>query len=594
MINSLKFISVKHISYLISIILIALSVTESAQAAVHQISSGFANSHHLKANGTLWAWGRNDFGQLGDGTNVPKNLPIQMNSDTDWTNIATGYYHTLAIKENNTLWAWGLNDYGQLGDGTYDNQTAPVQIGTDTDWTSITAGERYTLAIKTNGTLWAWGGNHYGQLGDSTNDDKNAPVQVDNDTDWTTIAAGEFHSLAIKTDNTLWAWGRNFVGQLGDGTNEDKNAPIQVDNDTDWTTIAAGGYFSLAIKTDNTLWAWGRNTRGELGDGTNDNKNSPVQIGTDSDWATIAAGRYHSLAIKSDGTLWAWGKNDYGQLGDGTNVEKNAPVLIGTDTDWASVDGGTFHSLAIKTDNTVWTWGRNYYGQLGDGTDGLDGTEDNKNYPIMVSYSGTITGTVSGYVLESISITLDRVTCGAASSDTVTTDENGYYIFMDVLNGNYNVTPEITGYAFSPEQRSVKINDNSTTGVDFTATTDAVVELITHYYSNILGRAPESNALNYYINVIMSIESSGGDIKDGFISMAQNIFNSPEYLNRNRNDEEYVTDLYNTFFDREPDSDGLTYWTTRLFEGMSRNTMLNNFVFSAEFDDFMDETLTVP
>jgi hypothetical protein len=118
---------------------------------------------------------------------------------------------------------------------------------------------------------------------------------------------------------------------------------------------------------------------------------------------------------------------------------------------------------------------------------------------------------------------------------------------------------------------------------------DKVEDLIIHYYWNILDRAPDSGGLAYWTDVIMSLDSSGGDIKEGFISMAQSFFNSEEYLDRDRDDEEYVTDLYNTFFNRDPDQDGLDYWTGQLSQGASRSTVLDSFVYSAEFNAFMDE-----
>jgi len=124
--------------------------------------------------------------------------------------------------------------------------------------------------------------------------------------------------------------------------------------------------------------------------------------------------------------------------------------------------------------------------------------------------------------------------------------------------------------------------------------TEKIEELLTHYYENILGRAPDSSGLSYWTGQIMDIASSGGDIKEGFISFADNFFNSTEYLNRGRTDEEFVTDLYNTFFDRAPEPSGLAYWTDQLSQGVSRDTALNNFVLSTEFNNFMDEIFSVP
>src|SRR3989344_6242212 len=243
--------------------------------------------------------------------------------------ISARYKHTIAIKSDGTLWAWGYNLYGQLGDGTTSQRNSPVQIGTDNNRVSISAGGYHTIAIKSDGTLWAWGSNDSGQLGDGTYNNKTTPTQITTvAANWVSISTGGLHTLAIKSDGTLWAWGYNSGGQLGDGTATQRNSPVQIGTGNNWTSIAAGYYHTIAIKSDGTLWAWGYNGYGQLGDGTMVNKSSPAQIGTDNNWASIEAGGYHTLAIKSDGTLWAWGDNGYGQLGDGTNTDRFSPVQV--------------------------------------------------------------------------------------------------------------------------------------------------------------------------------------------------------------------------------------------------------------------------
>jgi calcium-activated chloride channel regulator 4 len=343
------------------------------------IEGGYLHTIALKSNGTLWAWGSNDSGQLGDGTNSNKNSPVQIGSDTTWSAIAAGYLHTIALKSNGTLWTWGYNSSGQLGDGTNSNKNSPVQIGSDTTWRAIAAGEWHTIALKSDGTLWAWGSNYFGQLGDGTNSNRNSPVQIGSDTRWVAIAAGDWHTIALKSNGTLWAWGRNSDGQLGDGTNSNRNSPVRIGTDTRWRAIAAGDLHTIALKSNGTLWAWGDNGYGQLGDGTNSDRNSPVRIGSDTTWTAIADGKWHTIALKSNGTLWAWGHNAFGQLGDGTNSNRNSPVQIGSDTTWVSIAGGYFHTIALKSNDTLWTWGWNSFGQLG------DGTNISKKIPVPIS-----------------------------------------------------------------------------------------------------------------------------------------------------------------------------------------------------------------
>src|SRR5690554_4952976 len=355
-----------------------------------QISSGSFHTTALKTDGTLWAWGWNENGQLGDGTTIDRHRPIQIGTETDWQSISTtGYSNTIALKADGTLWVWGRNDIGQLGDGTTTDKHTPVQIGTDTDWQSISVGYFHTIALKADGTLWAWGWNSHGQLGDGTTTDKHTPVQIGTDTDWQNISTEHRHSIALKTNGTLWAWGWNEFGQLGDGTTTDKHSPVQVGTDNNWQSIHAGGVHTITLKTDGTLWVWGRNNFGQLGDGTTTNRHSPVQVGTDTDWQSISVGHFHTIALKADRTLWAWGRNYHGQLGDGTITNRHSPIQIGTDTDWQSISAGWLHTIALKADGTLWAWGDNSGGKLG------DGTTTSRYNPVLISNIIQTTITVS-------------------------------------------------------------------------------------------------------------------------------------------------------------------------------------------------------
>jgi hypothetical protein len=165
----------------------------------------------------LWAWGNNFYGQLGDGTNTDKSVPTRIGTATDWQSIsASGSSHSVAIKTDGSLWAWGNNFSGQLGDGTNTNKSVPTRIGSDNDWLSIKCGSRI-IAIKTDGSLWAWGSNASGQLGDGTTTPKNSPIRIGQESKWQIIAGDGSHTLSIKSDGSLWAWGSNQIGQLGDG-----------------------------------------------------------------------------------------------------------------------------------------------------------------------------------------------------------------------------------------------------------------------------------------------------------------------------------------------------------------------------------------
>jgi hypothetical protein len=233
----------------------------------------------LKNDGTVWAWGYNNYGQLGNGTYSNSNVPVQVSGLTGVTAIAWGWWHSLALKNDGTVWAWGYNKQGQLGDGTKTDSNVPVQVSGLTGVTAIAGSWKHSLALKNDGTVWAWGYNGDGQLGNGTNTNSNVPVQVSGLAGITAIAGGYQHSLALKNDGTVWAWGYNGDGQLGNGTNTNSNVPVPVSGLTGITAIAGGGYHSLALKSDGAVWAWGENYSGQLGNGAwGDNSNFPVQV----------------------------------------------------------------------------------------------------------------------------------------------------------------------------------------------------------------------------------------------------------------------------------------------------------------------------
>jgi alpha-tubulin suppressor-like RCC1 family protein/subtilisin family serine protease len=334
------------------------------------VSAGGVHATALKSDGTLWAWGSNVAGQLGDGTTIDHHTPIKIGADCDWKAVAAGNAHTMALKNDGSLWAWGANSNGMLGDGTNTQRNIPVQVGIYKDWIAVAVGAEHTIALKSNGSLWAWGTNNYGQIGDYTITSCNTPIQIGTDYDWKAVAAGTWHTMALKSDGSLWAWGLNISGQLGDGTTTDCYAPVRIGTDNDWAMVAAGTYHTIALKSNGSLWAWGQNYWGNLGDGTNINRHTPVRVGTDNDWTMIALGNEYSAALKNDGSLWTWGHNEYGMLGDGTTINRLSPVQIGTDNNWATATthNTSSYTMALKSNGNLCAWGRNHWGQLGDGT----------------------------------------------------------------------------------------------------------------------------------------------------------------------------------------------------------------------------------
>jgi alpha-tubulin suppressor-like RCC1 family protein len=314
------------------------------------VSAGGSTGGAVSTNGSLWVWGFNTQGTLGLGDTAFRSSPVQVGALTNWATVSLSAQQFCgAIKTDSTLWVWGDNGYGQLGDITIVDKSSPIQVGSLTNWAVFSAGGRFSAAIKTDGTLWAWGSSDQGQLGLNDVTRRSSPVQVGALSNWKTVVCSDAGSLAIKTAGSLWSWGNNSSGQLGLGDVLNRSSPVQIGGLTSWATASGVASHAAAVRLDGTLWAWGRNDEGQLGDGTILRRSSPVQVGALTNWLRVSAanGGSFTLAAKTEGTLWAWGRNNNGQLGDGTVVDRSSPVQIGALTDWYEVSAGGNHTLAL-------------------------------------------------------------------------------------------------------------------------------------------------------------------------------------------------------------------------------------------------------
>ena len=226
------------------------------------IAAGGKHNLALKEDGSVWSWGGNMYGQLGDGSDSDRTIPVRVSGLSNIVTITEGGNHSFAFKEDGSVWSWGLNTYGQLGDGTTINRKTPVQISGLSDMVTmtITAGGEHCLALKEDGSVWSWGFNNRGQLGDGTTTNRWPPVQVSGLVDVMSIAAGSNHSFALKEDGSVWSWGFNFRGLLGDGTTAMTRAtPVQVretwtpdhlnfDLPTNEVTIPATGTSTVTVQ----------------------------------------------------------------------------------------------------------------------------------------------------------------------------------------------------------------------------------------------------------------------------------------------------------------------------------------------------------
>ena len=324
----------------------------------------------VKTDGTLWAWGRNNHGQLGVGDTEDRYTPVKVadNVSTITTDNVenNGYNNTsdsaFIVKTDGTLWAWGINNYGQLGVGDTQSRYTPVKVADNVSTITTNGGAAY--AVRTDGTLWAWGDNSYGRLGvgdTQSRYNRYTPVKVADNV--STITVSWDSAYAVKTDGTLWAWGNNYWGQLG-GDTQNRYTPVKVADNVSTITL---GYqdSAYAVKADGSLWTWGGNSYGTLGVGDTEARYTPTKV-TDN-ISTIYPSDCSTFALKSDGTLWAWGDNGNGQLGVGDTEARYTPVKVTDGVSAVAVDKNGNSVYAVKTDGTLWTWGDNYVGQLGVG-----------------------------------------------------------------------------------------------------------------------------------------------------------------------------------------------------------------------------------
>lgn len=324
---------------------------------------------------------------LAVGTDVGLLTYYGTGGGTPLLSVASGEGHYLVVRQDGSLWAWGANASGQLGDATFVAKERPLQVIFQ-DVSKVVAGKNHSLFIKTDGSLWSMGDNSVGQLGDGTTTTRNQPVKIE-DSGVTDVAAGENHSLFVKSDGSLWVFGDNSSGQFGIGTTIPSAHPLLAVAE-EVTTVAAGGNHSLFIMENGSLWAMGGNGSGQLGTGSTNQATTPQKI-LNSGAVGISAGNGHSLVLMTDGTLWGMGDNAFGQLGNGTTTASTVPVQAST-SGVSSIAAGNGHSLFIKTDGTLWAMGNNFYGQLGDGaTGGDEGSFDSpvdKSTPIQVAGPG--------------------------------------------------------------------------------------------------------------------------------------------------------------------------------------------------------------
>ena len=422
-----------------------LPITAGAQLIITApVAGGYINGYTVKSDETVWAWGENGYGQLGNGTNINSLTPVPVLGLTGVTAVAAGVYNGYALSAGG-VWAWGAGNNGQLGNGMNLNSNVPVPVlGLNTGVTAIASRQASGYALKTDGTVWAWGLNQYGALGNGSTVNSNLPVPVIGLIGATAIACGNYSGYAV-VGGEVWAWGSNQYGQLGDGTTASSQVPVKVSGLTGVTAVAAGFYTAYALKSDGTVWAWGLNDQGQLGIGTyfnGDYRNAPVQVVGLAGIQALAAEGYGGYALTSAGNVLCWGDT-------GNSETRNllpVPVLDPLDgsgflSNVASISGGFYSSYVLKSDKSVWSWGSNMYGALG------NNSINSSLVPVQVSGFGPVAGPVCQIGAVPYS-TLDEALAAVTEGQTITLLSN-VSCAHTILVGSKSFQIDVSGHTLT-------------------------------------------------------------------------------------------------------------------------------------------------
>ena len=392
----------------------------AAMTGFTQVSAGNYFTCAVKSDTTVWCWGLNTSGQLGDGTTTQRNRPVQVNGLSGVTRVESSEGYSCALKLDTTVWCWGSNSFGQLGNGTTTNSSAPVQVSSLTGVTQFATGYGHVCAVKSDGSVVCWGWNVMMNLGTGTTTSSSTPVTPPGLTSATQVAAGAYGACVLLTDTTVRCWGAGGSGQLGNGgTTYQTSSKTQPSALTGVSGLSnAKGQHSCAIMADKTIKCWGYNDHGQVGNNATANQLTPTLITTISDIENISSSNHTTCAVKTDGAAWCWGWASWNQLGNGSNADKFVPTEVPNVSGAIQISAGYTHTCVVLADTTIKCWGRNNNSELGDGTATGRATAVSVLAPaVTLSAPTSVTATATASTEKSIDVSWDAST--GASSYTV-------------------------------------------------------------------------------------------------------------------------------------------------------------------------------
>ncbi len=334
--------------------------------SIISLDAGATHSCAIISDGTVRCWGRNQYGQLGNGTTVDSLSPVATTALTGARSISSGLEFTCATLVDGLVKCWGRNSHGQLGNNSTVDAQAPSQVSGITNASKVSVANYHACAVTTAGEVRCWGNNTYGQLGNGNTTNSLIPVTVTGISNISNISVGLWHSCANTTTGMVYCWGSNADGKLGNGNTIHSSTPVQVSSLNSATWISLGQNHSCALRNDGKVFCWGGNDFGQLGVGNLTSQFTPTEVIGVSGSTQVEAGEIHTCAIVSGVGAKCWGYNNYAQLGNGTYTNSSTPVSVTNGSDFRMISGGGNHSCGIKSGDG-WCWGWNMYGQLGHG-----------------------------------------------------------------------------------------------------------------------------------------------------------------------------------------------------------------------------------
>jgi trimeric autotransporter adhesin len=391
----------------------------AAMTGFTQVAVGTSFTCAVKSDQTVWCWGLNSSGQLGDGTTTNRNRPVQVSGLTGVTAVDNQSDFACAVKSDQTVWCWGNGGFGQLGNGATVNASTPVQASGLSGVVQVSVGYGHACAVLSDGTVRCWGWNVNHMLGNGTTTSSSTPISVSGITTATQIQAGAWNNCVLLSDGTITCWGdRNgFRGDGGASGSSTKSSPTGISGATMLSN--AHGQHICATLSDQTVKCWGYNDHGQVGDNSSVNRNTPVVIAELAGVIGISSANHTSCAIKADQTVLCWGWGSWNQLGNGSSADKFVPTAVPNVAGATQVSAGYTHTCVLLADTSIQCWGRNQSGEIGNGITGPGQVYATAVMapPVTLAAPSTIAVTATASTAKSLDVSWDAIT--GASSYTV-------------------------------------------------------------------------------------------------------------------------------------------------------------------------------